>query len=67
MKNTDPPDAKKLPVKLNHELSAFIESLGRYFENYGIPRIGGRILGLLLIAHAPLSAELISKVLKIRR
>jgi len=67
MKNTDPPDAKKHPVKLTHDLSAFIESLGRYFENYGIPRIGGRILGLLLIAHAPLSAEVISKLLKVSR
>jgi DNA-binding transcriptional regulator GbsR (MarR family) len=67
MKNSDPPNGKKPTIKLNHELSAFIESFGRYFENYGIPRIGGRILGLLLVAHAPLSAEAISKLLKVSR
>ena len=53
--------------KLTPELNKFIESLGRYFESYGIPRIGGRILGLLLIAHEPLSAEAISAILKVSR
>jgi DNA-binding transcriptional regulator GbsR (MarR family) len=41
--------------------------LARYFESYGIPRIGGRILGLLLVAHEPLSAENISAILKVSR
>ncbi len=66
MKNTDPPHQSKFK-KLSPELTHFIESMGRYFESYGIPRIGGRILGLLLIAHEPLSAEEIASILKVSR
>jgi predicted transcriptional regulator len=66
MKNIDPP-AKNKFKKLSPELTNFIESMGRYFESYGIPRIGGRILGLLLIAHEPLSAEDIASILKVSR
>jgi DNA-binding transcriptional regulator GbsR (MarR family) len=53
--------------KLDPELARFIESMGMYFESYGIPRIGGRILGLLLSAHEPLSAERIASILKVSR
>jgi DNA-binding transcriptional regulator GbsR (MarR family) len=53
--------------KLSPELGRFIESMGMYFESYGIPRIGGRILGLLLVAHEPLSAERIASILKASR
>ncbi len=54
-------------TKLDPELVRFMESMGMYFESYGIPRIGGRILGLLLIAHEPLSAERIASILKVSR
>ena len=64
MKNTDPPNKFK---KLNPELTRFIESMGMYFENQGIPRIGGRILGLLMVAHEPLSADDIAKILIVSR
>jgi hypothetical protein len=67
MKNTDPPDGKSLPMKITPELSKFIENMGMYFENQGVPRIGGRILALLMIAHAPLSAEAIGATLKVSR
>jgi DNA-binding transcriptional regulator GbsR (MarR family) len=53
--------------KLDPELARFIESMGMYFESYGIPRIGGRILGLLLVAHEPLSAERIASILQVSR
>ena len=66
MKNTDPPHRNKFK-KLSPELTHFIESMGRYFESFGIPRIGGRILGVLLIAHEPLSAEEIASILKVSR
>ena len=64
MKNTDPPNKFN---KLSPELTRFIESMGMYFENQDIPRIGGRILGLLMIAHEPLSADDIAKTLKVSR
>ena len=53
--------------RLDPELTRFMEGMGMYFESYGIPRIGGRILGLLLIAHEPLSAEQIASILKVSR
>ena len=41
--------------------------MGMYFETQGVPRIGGRILGLLLLAHEPLSADDIGTILKVSR
>ena len=64
-KNTSAPVDKF--KKLDPELARFVESMGMYFESFGIPRIGGRILGLLLIAHEPLSAERIAAILKVSR
>ncbi len=67
MKNTDPPHHDHKATKLTPELSKFIEGMGMYFESSGVPRIGGRILGLLMIAHEPLSAENIGSILKVSR
>jgi DNA-binding transcriptional regulator GbsR (MarR family) len=67
MKNTDPPHHDNKAVKLTPELSKFIEGMGMYFENSGVPRIGGRILALLMIAHEPLSADDIGSILKVSR
>lgn len=67
MKNTDPPDGAEKFTLPSPEAAKFIESLGIYFENEGVSRIGGRILGLLLIAHKPLSGEEIAEVLQVSR
>ncbi len=77
MKNTDPPHRSnhrparrgrsKPAVRLTPELQRFIQHMGGYFEGSGVPRIGGLILGLLIVAHEPLSAEQIAAVLKISR
>ncbi len=58
--------ARKIP-ELTPPLHRFIEGMGLYFENQGIPRIGGRMLGLLMIAHWPLSAEDLASILQISR
>lgn len=49
------------------KLSQFIENMGLHFEDYGVPRIGGRILGLLLVSHRPVSSEEMSEVLQVSR
>ncbi|HEX8991380.1 MAG TPA: hypothetical protein VF784_06845 [Anaerolineales bacterium] len=77
MKNTDPPGSnghrpsRRKPAsatpRLTPELHRFIEHMGGYFESAGVPRIGGLILGLLILAHAPLSAEEIASTLKVSR
>jgi len=67
MKNTDPPDSNSHKQNLTPELLRFIHSMGVYFESYGIARIGGLILGLLMVAHEPLSAEEIATTLKVSR
>jgi predicted ArsR family transcriptional regulator len=42
---------------LSPDMHRFIEGMGRYFEQYQLPRIGGRILALLMIAEKPLSLD----------
>ena len=53
--------------RLESEQLAFIEQLGFYYENYGIPKIGGRILGYILMKDGPVSAEQITGDLTISR
>jgi DNA-binding transcriptional regulator GbsR (MarR family) len=66
-KGLGPKDSlSKLP-KLTPELHKFIDGMGMYFESQGIPRIGGRMLGALMIAHWPLSAEDLASILRVSR
>ena len=58
--------ADKIPA-LTPPLTRFIKDMGHYFETGGNPRIGGRMLGLLMIAHWPLSAEDMAAILKVSR
>ncbi len=67
MKKVAASDTKKASPILTPALSKFVESLGGYFESFGIPRIGGRMLGLLLVSEKPLSSENISAILKVSR
>jgi DNA-binding MarR family transcriptional regulator len=54
-----------------HALSAgareFIEAVGLFFEQLGIPRIGGRILGLLMLAERPLTLDDMAGLLLVSR
>jgi DNA-binding transcriptional regulator GbsR (MarR family) len=52
---------------LDEERKLFVEKLGIYYEDYGIPRIGGRILGLMLVSDKPLAAEQMANLLKVSR
>lgn len=52
---------------LSPALREFIESMGIYFERYGLPRIGGRVLGLLMVADRPLSLDDLAGMLRVSR
>ena len=67
MKKTTSASIDRTPHKLIPALHKFIENLGTYFESYGVPRIGGRMLGLLMVTPKPLSAESMSDILKVSR
>lgn len=54
-------------LELDEENRSFVEKLGVYYEDFGIPRIGGRILGLMLVSSQPISAEQISNLLRVSR
>ncbi len=48
---------------LTDEQHQFIERVGLYFEQYHLSRIGGRLLGLLLLAEHPLGLPEMAKLL----
>jgi DNA-binding MarR family transcriptional regulator len=48
-------------------LSKFMEDIGLFYENHGIPRIGGRILALMLVTEGMLSADQIAARLQVSR
>jgi DNA-binding transcriptional regulator GbsR (MarR family) len=48
---------------LKPEALNFIEKIALYYENYGIPRIAGRMFGLFMVSGTPLSAEQIAETL----
>ena len=50
---------------LSAEEEQFIESMGLFFERQGVPRIGGRILGLLLLAEKPLALGEVAGLLRV--
>jgi DNA-binding transcriptional regulator GbsR (MarR family) len=44
-----------------------IDAVGLFFEDAGVPRIGGRLLGLLLLAERPLSLDEVARTLSVSR
>lgn len=54
-------------LELSDSLQQFIDSMGVYFEKYGISRTGGRMLGLLIVAERELSLEEIASALGVSR
>lgn len=53
--------------QLSPDVQSFVERIGLYFAQYGLPRIGGRILGLLLVADRPLTLDDIASALMVSR
>src|SRR6266511_512857 len=62
---TDGPDSPKRTEQTMHddipplspEQQRFVESVGLYFEQYQLSRIGGRLLGLLTLLGGPLTLD----------
>lgn len=54
-------------LELSDSLQQFIESMGVFFERYGISRIGGRMLGLLMVSERDLSLDDIAGTLGVSR
>lgn len=55
------------PIGSQPGLSQFIENMGLHYEAYNVPRIGGRILGLLMVNPNPMTSEEMSEVLQVSR
>jgi DNA-binding transcriptional regulator GbsR (MarR family) len=55
------------PQELSAGASKFVEGMGLMMEGYGLPRIGGRILALLMLTDHPLSLDDIAGLLKVSR
>jgi DNA-binding transcriptional regulator GbsR (MarR family) len=45
----------------------FIERVGLYFEQYQVSRIGGRLLGLLMLLHGPFTLDQMAGALGVSR
>ncbi len=44
-------------LTLSNEVREFIESIGGYFSQYGLPSIAGRLMGLMMVTDRPLSLD----------
>lgn len=56
-----------MSVALSDAEVQLIESVGLFFERLGFPRIGGRIVGLMLLAPRPLTLDEIASTLKVSK
>lgn len=55
------------PLGSEPGVSQFIENMGLQYEAYDVPRIGGRILGLLMATPNPMASEEMSDLLQVSR
>ena len=55
------------PEHLSVEQREFIESMGVFFEYFGLPRIIGRLMGLLMLADRPLTLDDMAQALLVSR
>ena len=54
-------------IELSPGVVRFIERMGIYYERLGVSRIGGRILGLLMMARRPLTLDDMASLLHVSR
>ena len=61
------PARRDTRIELSPGIVRFIERMGLYYEHLGVPRIGGRILGLLMMARRPLTLDDMASLLHVSR
>ncbi len=54
-------------IQLSPGKLQFIEDMGLFFGQYGLARIGGRVLGLLILADRPLTLDEMANTLGVAR
>ncbi len=54
-------------LELLPEVREFVESIGGYFTQYGLPGIAGRLMGLVIVADRPLSLDDMANALGVSR
>lgn len=55
------------PGRLTEKQREFIESMGIFFEHYGMPRLVGRLMGLLMLVERPLTLDDMAQALLVSR
>jgi DNA-binding transcriptional regulator GbsR (MarR family) len=53
----------QLVAPFDDEALKFIEKMGLYFDKYGVPRLAGRIIGLMMLTDKPLNTDDIMAIL----
>ena len=54
-------------MQLSAGETRFVEGMGLYFERQGVPRIGGKLFGLLMLSEGPLALDDLARLLKVSR
>ncbi|HZC05777.1 MAG TPA: hypothetical protein VE338_09060 [Ktedonobacterales bacterium] len=55
------------PGQLTTEQREFVENMGVFFGHYGLPRLVGRLMGLLMLADRPLTLDDMAQALLVSR
>lgn len=67
LEEADSADSNPPLLSGNTALSQFVENMGLHYEDDGLPRIAGRIIGLLLVSPRPISSEEMAETLQVSR
>lgn len=54
-------------LEIDSQIMTFINKMGKYYESFGISRIGGQMVGLMLVTDNPISPEEFQKTLSVSR
>ncbi len=64
-KKKQAPKSKKFMI--DPQMMTFVNKMGTYYESFGLSRIGGQMVGLMLIVETAISPEDIQRILNVSR